>query len=614
MKKIYFTLGLGVLFLGANAQQANKINQPLTKSNASKVLTTKVKTSANKFSAVANATQTAKTINQSASTMSVIWSDDFSSAATWTLTPGAGTTANWSIGTGPGTGSFAIGAIQSTSAANGYAIFDSDADCSGNQIANMTNVTPINLTGHTHVRLKFQQYYRRDADSTRIYVSNDGTTWTNFPINEQYMANDISTNPEVVGVDISSVAGNQATVWVRFTYYSPTSASTWPANYGPDNGCGYNWLVDDASIEDIFPSDLTALAAYSGSSCGLTVGGVELVFKNNGFNPATNFPLKYISNGGTPVVETYTGTANPGDVVTYIFNTPITVAPGTPYFVTAYADIASDGNLADDTAKTAFTGSPFNIPYYTGFEQPAGPLGFSSQQVSGTGNSWTIDNNIYHTGAQDALLLTGVAGASDDWLFTPCLNFTVGHTYQVKYYHSCFKTTTIPGAGSIGVFLGTKDSASYMTTTVKAATALTAVTYSTNFATTYKADSATFVVPSTGTYVLGFEGTNALPTKQAFISIDDINVTDLGFTGIKTLTNSADLAIYPNPTTGLLNVTTTAATATIEIFNVIGQSVMTKSLTNGANTIDISNLSNGVYSIQIKQNNTLTVGKVIKTN
>ena len=46
----------------------------------------------------------------------------------------------------------------------------------------------------------------------------------------------------------------------------------------------------------------------------------------------------------------------------------------------------------------------------------------------------------------------------------------------------------------------------------------------------------------------------------------------------------------------------------------MGQNIMSKTLVNGLNTIDIGNLSNGVYSIQIMQNNTLTVGKIIKTN
>ncbi len=614
MKKIYFTLGLGVLFLGANAQQTLKMNT-LAKANHKSLA---VKGNKIKNSDTQGSVKAARNVNNVASTMSTIWSDDFSSAATWTMTAGAGTTANWTIGTTGGVGTYSLATIASTSAANGFATFDSDNDCSMNQIANLTTVAPINLTGHASVKLTFQQNYRRDADSTRIYVSNNGTTWTNFPVNEQYAANGFSTNPETVGVDISSVAGNQATVWIRFTYYSPTAASTWSPNVGSDNGCGYNWMIDDVSIADAPANDLTAIAAYSGSACGGTLGGVEIMVKNNGTANASNFPLKYTVNGGAPVVETYTGTVNVGSTITYIFNTPVSVTAGTGYNIVAYADITSDGTVSDDTAKTSFAGTPYSIPYTTGFE--AAPItdvsGWTPQQVTGTGNTWAIDNQLPRTGTQEALLFSSVNAVSDDWMFSPCLSLTTGVTYQVKYYHACFKNSTIAGAGSLGVFLGTKDSAQYMTTTVKAMSVLTPVTIGNAAAVTaaYIADSASFTVPATGNYVLGFEGKNTSATNTALIALDNINVKVVATSGIKSLVNTADLSVYPNPTSGLLNITTTASNGTVEVMNLMGQVVLSKQLNNGNNSIDISNLSNGVYSVQIMQNNTLTVSKVIKAN
>ncbi len=616
MKKIYFTLGLGVLFLGANAQQTLKIKNNFAKENHKNLM---IKGKKIKNSDTQSATGNARNTHNVESTMATIWSDDFSSASTWTMTAGAGTTANWTIGTTGGVGTYSLAPIASTSAANGFATFDSDNDCTGNQIANLTTVSPINLTGHASVKLKFQQNYRRDADSTRVYISTNGTTWTNFPVNEQYGANGLSTNPETVVVDISSVAGGMSTVWVRFTYYSPTAASTWSPNVGPDNGCGYNWMIDDVSIIDAAANDLTALAAYSGSACGANLGGVEIIVKNNGTANASNFLLQYKVNGGPVVVETYTGTVNVGDTISYVFNTPIAVVAGSSYNIVAYTDIVNDGTVADDTAKTAFAGTPYSIPYTTGFENaPVTDIsGWSATQVSGAGNTWNIDNQLPHAGLQEALLFSGVTGVSDDWFFSPCLSLTAGKTYQVKYYRACFKNSSIAGAGSLGVFLGTKDSVQYMTTTVKALTALTPVTIGTStaaIAAAYVADSSTFTISTTGSYVLGFEGKNTSATSQALIALDNINIKEITSVGIKTLVNNADLSIYPNPTSGVLNITTTAANATVEVYNIMGQNVLSKSIANGTSTIDISNLSNGVYSVQVIQNNTLTVGKIIKTN
>jgi hypothetical protein len=612
MKKIYLTLGLGALFLGANAQQNLKTKNSLTKGGIHKTTTVNSKGAKSKFSTVENSTKNNQRNNQPNSTMTAIWSDDFSSATTWTFTHAAGTTSDWKIGTTGGVGTYSIGLINSTTAANGFATFDSDylCDTTDGQIANMTNVTAINLTGHPSVKLVFEQFYRRDADSTRIYVSNNGTTWTNFPINEEYAANAESPNPETVNVNISSVAGNQATVWIRFTYYSPKTASSWVPNVGPDKGCGYNWLVDDASIQDLPANDLTAIAAYSGSECGATLGGVELVFKNSGAAAASNIPVKYKVNGGAAVVETYTGTVAPGDTGTYIFTTPITVAAGSSYNITAYADLAGDGNVADDTAKTAFAGTPYAIPYSTSFESaPVTDLsGWAPYDASGLGSTWAVDTQIPNSGNQD-LLVYEQAGVADEWLFSPCLSLVTGGIYQVTYaVQTPSLTAPAVSAGSLGIFLGDSAAVSHMTMTVQPSTAYAP-------STTYTTAIATFTATATGNFILGFEATNSNASDQLVMALDDINITKIGqVAGIKTIANSADLSVYPNPTNGLLNITTTAATATVEVYNVMGQNIMSKTLVNGLNTIDIGNLSNGVYSIQIMQNNTLTVGKIIKTN
>ena len=58
-----------------------------------------------------------------------------------------------------------------------------------------------------------------------------------------------------------------------------------------------------------------------------------------------------------------------------------------------------------------------------------------------------------------------------------------------------------------------------------------------------------------------------------------------------------DFSVYPSPTTGLLNVNSETTIIQIEIYNLLGQLV--ESNTN-QNTIDISNVSQGVYFIKAK--------------
>ena len=585
MKKIYLTLGLSVLLAGANAQQKKQSKQKTT--------------------AIENSIKTARA-NHGASTQAVIWSNDFSSAATWTMTAGAGTTALWSIGTTPGAGTYSIGLIASTTAANGFALFDSDNDCSGNQIAHLTTTSSINLVGHPTVRLKFQQLYREDADSTRIGISTNGTTWAYLPINTTYTADAMSANPETVKVDISSVAGNQATVWVRFTYYSPTAASTWGASYGTNNGCGYNWLVDDAVIEDIPAIDAAITkATIAAPDCDLTsTEKVILNIKNNGIAAMTGFSLSYKVNLLTPVTETYTGSVAAGATATYTFTGMANFsAPGVVQTVATAITLTGDADPSNDkdTARTENL-IPTVDTLNENFDGTSAMLGWS---YAGANQGAWYFSGINHSAPaalgfnNGAAIVTGI----DDWVFTNCVNLTAVTSYYLSYWGVVPTSTLTTYDALITTKIGNNNTIASMTTSI-GSDVLDSLAY--------KYYRHVFTVPTTGTYNVGF---HVQPNNQdTWFRIDDVILGKNQTTGINSIANSKDLSVYPNPTTGVLNIVTSATKATVEFYNAMGQHVMSKTLTNGANSIDMSGLSNGVYSVRIMQNNTFTVGKIIKTN
>jgi hypothetical protein len=57
--------------------------------------------------------------------------------------------------------------------------------------------------------------------------------------------------------------------------------------------------------------------------------------------------------------------------------------------------------------------------------------------------------------------------------------------------------------------------------------------------------------------------------------------------------------IYPNPTHSVLNIETNKPYTSFEIYDIMGQLVLSKKIMNSNLTIDISNFENGVYSIRI---------------
>ena len=106
-----------------------------------------------------------------------IYTNDFSIPSSWTISSEAGPGA-WVIGTAIPSGAFLIDPITSTTASNGYALFDSDLDCSGDQITNLTMSGSADCSAFPGVILEFQQQYRRFDDSTFVFVSNNnGATW-----------------------------------------------------------------------------------------------------------------------------------------------------------------------------------------------------------------------------------------------------------------------------------------------------------------------------------------------------------------------------------------------------------------------------------------------------
>lgn len=244
MKKIQLLVGAFVIASSLFAQKAElSKNNFVTKSN--KKITTK------------------PTAHKSAA----IWSDDFSDASTWTLGHASSCDLDWQIGLNlSNSGAYPTDAVASTSAANGYAMLDSDAyggDGSGDVESSwMTTASPINLSGNTNVLLSFETNYRQFDTQCFIVTSTNNNDWPELNVDfdastnpnvyalwEDYGNNDgVESNPTTVNVNISGSAGNQSQVWVRFHH-----TGTW----------GYSWFVDDASISNLQANDIVLNEAWA---------------------------------------------------------------------------------------------------------------------------------------------------------------------------------------------------------------------------------------------------------------------------------------------------------------------------------------------------------------
>jgi hypothetical protein len=191
-----------------------------------------------------------------------IWSDDFSDPSTWDIAHDEATCSlDWEIGVGlTNQGDYPTGPIESTTAANGYAMLDSDyygqtVSTSDAEDSWFTTASSIDLTGYDNVVLEFESLYRAfNNNSLYVVVSTNNTDWpdlfegydpsTNpnvWQVFENIDVNSSTANPVTTAINISEVAGGESTVWIRFNW-----TGTW----------GYSWFVDDVKINELPDNDM----------------------------------------------------------------------------------------------------------------------------------------------------------------------------------------------------------------------------------------------------------------------------------------------------------------------------------------------------------------------
>ncbi|MBK6399062.1 MAG: T9SS type A sorting domain-containing protein [Bacteroidetes bacterium] len=566
-------------------------------------------------------TQKSHLTHSTASTNAILWSDDFSSSANWVLTHEPGTDGDWVIGlTGPA-GAAAINIIQSATAGNGFAKFDSDSICSGNQIGNLTNANPIDLSGSPSVKLEFSQYYARYYDSTYIYVSSDSTNWTRFEVNgnlliNEYNGNNPALNPDIVSIDISSVAGNQSTVWIRFQFYSPSTINILA-------GCGYSWMIDDVSISEISAIDAAAQPlAFGGeysiiSLLNTTAFNLSGRVINKGSSAISSGTLTFnVYNSSGQVytdAATISSTINPGDTSAILTSAGAYAPTDTGFYVIEQiVSIPGDSFTSNDTAEafvivndsinardyTAINGSSY-IAGGSGFNGNKGVLGQvyhiyqSSQVTSGTfylespivGDSVSLSLFSMTSGLPDS------ASVQSSVAYEITANDTIGGNGLML---------TLPFVPPINVTSG-----DYFLGVNQVDTNYLSLGVANNIFTPGKG----FFNGSSGWIDVGniLQAVFILRLNNPSSTLVSVSQTDKG----------KYFSVYPNPTNGNIKIINSGKDGTVyvNVVNALGSVVKSLSFKSfSEETIDLSNLKSGNYTIQFIAGDDVVNERVVLIN
>ena len=535
-----------------------------------------------------------------ASDKAILWGPNtFGTPSEWSFTDNATSGDNWVIGTGAPSGSFAIAAIASTTAADGFALFDSDLLCSGNQNADVYFNTPIDLTGQLAVAVEFESFYRAYVGNCYVIASTDGVTWTEVQVHSGLAVNASTTNSEITTANVSSIVGGSSTAYFGFRYIG---------------GCDYAWMVDDVSIVTLPDNDVALTTGwhadivtdYEYSMTPLTQvremrAGV--IVENQGGLTQTVDVTCDVSDGSSTVATMTTSVISvPGVVDTVWFNTGFTPSANGTY--TPTFSIPADMVTTNDVFTAS--GLEVNNNLMAHDYGTTGTFGFNPAAADPTNaNSSHSWGNIYYPEV-------------DQMIYGIDINFATGTTADL---YVLARVQEMDASGSIQDPLTYNNETDHTVVSSEIGSSITTITFPSpsllEAGKGYLIDVLK-VDGTTGPEAMYFGGTDASQEDDDFSTVgygpfgaaNAINY----FSGWDfapyiranfdasldvTVNTLEGVAVFPNPSQGEITITNNNGDANaIEITNLAGQVVYTVSV-SAATTVDLGSFGSGVYLVKV---------------
>lgn len=193
----------------------------------------------------------------------------------------------------------------------------------------------------------------------------------------------------------------------------------------------------DISIYEIFDYDLSPINFQRpNATCDMTVDQpINIKIRNFGLNPVSNFDIAYIVNGGPPVVETYSGTINPGEDIYYGFtNRPDMSILGQEYCLKVFTYYSGDGNPNNDTALRCIQHMDWigGFPYTEDFETVNHNWYTSTEDETQSPTSWELgvpaNDSINSASSGTNAWVTNLTGNNNlyenSYVVSPCMDFS----------------------------------------------------------------------------------------------------------------------------------------------------------------------------------------------
>ena len=323
--------------------------------------------------------------------------------------------ASWTYTTTGAAGNFPIAAIASTTAANGWMIFDSDLNCSGEQEAWL--ISPqMTINDLSSVWLVFESFYRSYNDRPQIRIGNDMgdlASWETVEVFPGILRNEyesgiedgsLASNPVEVQMNLSDAfqAVGGTDFFLAFEFLSDGTTDNGGSG-GP--GCAYAWNIDDVLLSDEDPREAVNMRMNPFFAIAKNVEVPASQVEPVGF-------LADISNLGSMTIPASTVTVNVVDADS-----------GMNVFTTSksYGEIAPDSTAENQVIGDSFT--PPATPAIYNVTYTVEPDGMTDTDLSNNEQSYTfIVGDTTFQKSQEPYV--GISAVQD-------VSYTLGNVYYV---------------------------------------------------------------------------------------------------------------------------------------------------------------------------------------
>ena len=374
---------------------------------------------------------------------------------------------------------------------------------------------------------------------------------------------------------------------------------------------------DDAGISEI--------NSPSGTICASTFIP-EVTLKNHGGSPLTSVTINYRIDGGTTNTQAWTG--NLTTAQTDLVQLPQqTVSQGTHTFEawTTLPNGNADGDNSNDATNSSFSisGGGIPLPFQEGFEgttfpgtgwtaiNPDGDITWARTTIaSKTGSaSMFMDNWDYPVnGEPDYIILPSIdmSGSS-----SVTMTFELAYAlYSATGYSDTLRIWGSDDCGQTWTELYEKFDSDL--TTISSLQTTEFIPNSNN----WRMETIDLTAYSNSPDVLiRFEH---VCDYENNLYIDDINITSTPITSSTIADKERNiLRVYPNPTSGILNIDLELAekeNVKVMVFNALGQQItqiIESDVVTGNYKINMSDLSKGIYQIKVVVNDETMSKKVL---